>query len=213
LTTPLKIFCPHALAKRKNKMKQMSKNRLEAFSDGVIAIILTIMVLEIKVPNGGNLSSLIPIIPVFLSYMLSFIYVGIYWNNHHHLFQVVHKINGYVLLANLHLLFWLSLIPFTTGWMGQNNFSTTPTALYGGVLLMSAIAYTVLQYIIIHCEGNDSCIKVAIGNDFKGKISLLLYIVSIPMAYFNALIAQSIFIIVALMWLIPDRRIEKLNVH
>ena len=188
----------------------MTKGRLEAFSDGVIAIIITIMVLEMKVPHGADLKDLAPVLPVFLSYVLSFLYVGIYWNNHHHMLHASTTVTGAVLWANLHLLFWLSLFPFTTGWMGENHFTTLPTALYGAVLLMAAIAYYVLQKAIIRAQGQDSILKRAIGRDWKGKLSPLLYIVAIVAAVLrSSWIAQVILVIAALIWLIPDRRIEK----
>jgi len=187
----------------------MPKGRLEAFSDGVIAIIITIMVLEMKVPHGGRLEDLAPLLPVFLSYVLSFVYVGIYWNNHHHMLHACTAVNGAILWANLHLLFWLSLFPFTTGWMGENHFTRLPTTLYGVVLLMAAIAYLVLQQAIIRTQGQGSVLKKAIGRDWKGKLSLLLYIVAIVTTIRTSWIAQAILVIAALIWLIPDRRIEK----
>jgi uncharacterized membrane protein len=188
----------------------MTKGRLEAFSDGVIAIIITIMVLEMKVPHGGGLEDLAPLLPVFLSYVLSFLYVGIYWNNHHHMLHAATTVTGAVLWANLHLLFWLSLFPFTTGWMGENHFTTVPTALYGVVLLMAAVAYYLLQQSIIRAQGQDSILKKAIGRDWKGKLSPLLYIAAIIAAILrSSWIAQAILVIAALIWLIPDRRIEK----
>jgi uncharacterized membrane protein len=187
----------------------MTKGRMEAFSDGVIAIIITIMVLELKVPQGGGLEDLAPLLPVFLSYVLSFVYVGIYWNNHHHLLHACTGVTGAILWANLHLLFWLSLFPFTAGWMGENHFTTVPTALYGGVLLMAAIAYYLLQEAIIRAQGQDSILKKAIGRDWKGKLSPVLYIVAIVATLRSSRIAQSVFVIAALIWLIPDRRIEK----
>ena len=187
----------------------MNKGRLEAFSDGVIAIIITIMVLEIKVPHGSGLEDLAPLLPVFLSYVLSFVYVGIYWNNHHHMLHACAMATGAMLWANLHLLFWLSLFPFATAWMGENHFTVVPTALYGVVLLMAAIAYLVLQNAIIRAQGQDSMLKKAIGRDRKGKLSLLLYIVGIVATLRSSWIAQAIFVIAALTWLIPDRRIEK----
>jgi uncharacterized membrane protein len=187
----------------------MTKGRLEAFSDGVIAIIITIMVLEMKVPHGGTLKDLGPLLPVFLSYVLSFLYVGIYWNNHHHMLQASTAVTGAVLWANLHLLFWLSLFPFTTGWMGENHFTAVPSALYGIVLLMAAIAYYLLQQAIIRAHGVDSILKKAIGRDWKGKLSPVLYIVAIVTTLRFSWMAQAIFVIAALIWLIPDRRIEK----
>jgi uncharacterized membrane protein len=187
----------------------MTKGRLEAFSDGVIAIIITIMVLEMKVPHGAGLKDLAPLLPIFLSYLLSFLYVGIYWNNHHHMLHTCTKVTGGVLWANLHLLFWLSLFPFTTGWMGENHFTTMPTALYGVVLLMAAIAYYLLQQVIIATQGQDSILKKAIGRDWKGKLSPVLYITGILVALRFSWFSQAIFVIAALIWLIPDRRIEK----
>ncbi len=186
----------------------MHKNRIEAFSDGVIAIIITIMVLELKVPHGDDFTSLTPMLPVFLSYVLSFIYVGIYWNNHHHLFQIVKNINGPVLWANTHLLFWLSLIPFVTAWSGENHFAQTPVALYGFVLLMAAIAYFILTKTLLKLHGADSAIAAAIGSDFKGKISALLYAAAIPLAFVNSAIALAIYVFVGAMWLVPDKRVE-----
>jgi uncharacterized membrane protein len=187
----------------------MTKGRLEAFSDGVIAIIITIMVLEMKVPHGGGLKDLAPLLPVFLSYVLSFLYVGIYWNNHHHMLHASTTVTGAVLWANLHLLFWLSLFPFTTGWMGENHFAGVPSALYGVVLLMAAIAYYLLQQAIIRAQGANSILKEAIGRDWKGKLSPVLYIVAIVATLRFSWMAQTIFVIAALIWLIPDRRIEK----
>jgi len=187
----------------------MEKGRLEAFSDGVLAIIITIMVLELRVPNGGDLAALKPLLPVFLSYVLSFIYIGIYWNNHHHLFQVVEEINGRVLWAKLHLLFWLSLVPFVTNWMGENGSSALPTALYGVVLLMAAFAYTLLVRTLLASHDKESTLAIAIGNDFKGNISLVLYILAVPLAFINEWISRVLFITVAIIWLIPDPRIER----
>jgi uncharacterized membrane protein len=187
----------------------MEKGRLAAFSDGVIAIIITIMVLELKVPHADNLAALRPLIPIFLSYILSFIYLGIYWNNHHHLFQIVQYVNGRVLWANLHLLFWLSLIPFFTAWMGENYFTAVPVAFYGGVLLFSAIAYSILTVSLIAHHGKDSTIATAIGRDFKGKLSLAIYTIAIPLAFANSWLALSLYVLVAIRWLIPDRRIER----
>jgi uncharacterized membrane protein len=187
----------------------MTKSRMEAFSDGVIAIIITIMVLELKVPHGESLNALAPLIPVFLSYVLSFIYVGIYWNNHHHMLHAVHKVTGPMLWANLHLLFWLSLFPFATGWMGENHFAAAPSAAYGVVLLMAAIAYFTLQQIIIAAQGRDSLLKRAVGKDLKGKISLLTYLAAIFAAFWSQWISLSLYVFVALIWLVPDRRIEK----
>ena len=186
----------------------MGTGRLEAFSDGVIAVIITIMVLEMKVPHGESYESLIQIAPVFLSYILSFVYVGIYWNNHHHLLHVTERVTGSVLWANLHLLFWLSLFPFTTGWMGVNHFASIPTAVYGFVLFMAAVAYWVLQQVIIASEGSDSVLKHALGHDWKGKVSPLLYGIAIAAAFWVHWLSQGIYAFVALLWLIPDRRIE-----
>ncbi len=187
----------------------MEKGRLEAFSDGVIAIIITIMVLEMKVPHGTELAALHPLIPVFLSYVLSYLYIGIYWNNHHHLFQVVQQVNGSVLWANLHLLFWLSLLPFVTGWMGENNFSTTPVALYGVVLFLAALAYLILVRTLITHHGQASTLASAIGRDVKGKISLVIYAIAVPFSFVNSWVAYALYILVAGLWLIPDRRIER----
>jgi len=186
----------------------MKKARLEAFSDGVLAIIITIMVLEIKVPHGQAFSDLKALIPIFISYVLSFIYLGIYWNNHHHMIATVHLVSGDVLWANLHLLFWLSLIPFATGWVGENHFAAAPMALYGFVLLMAAIAYYMLQSRIIKNEGKDSLLAKAIGKDLKGKLSPFLYITAIAISWLNPIASGVIYIIAALIWLIPDRRIE-----
>ena len=186
----------------------MNKNRLEAFSDGVLAIIITIMVLELKVPHGEDLASLQPLVPVFLSYVLSFVYLGIYWNNHHHMLHATRKVTGAILWANLHLLFWLSLVPFVTGWMGENHFAAAPTALYGFVLLMAAIAYWALQQIIIASQGHGSLLKSAIGSDWKGKLSPILYLVAIPAAFWSQWFSGGIYVLVALIWLVPDRRLE-----
>jgi uncharacterized membrane protein len=187
----------------------MSPARLEAFSDGVIAIIITIMVLEMKVPHGGRLEDLVPLLPTFLSYVLSFVYVGIYWNNHHHMLHACTAVTGAILWANLHLLFWLSLFPFTAGWMGENHFTAMPTVLYAVVLLMAAIAYVVLQQAIIRAQGPHSVLKKAIGRDWKGKLSPMLYVLAIVVALRSPWIAQVVLVIAALIWLIPDRRIEK----
>jgi uncharacterized membrane protein len=186
----------------------MSKGRLEAFSDAVIAIIITIMVLEMKVPHGDSLESLLPLLPIFLSYVLSFVYVGIYWNNHHHMLQASRQVSGSVLWANLHLLFWLSFFPFATGWMGENHFASMPSALYGVVLLMAAVAYWVLQQTIIAADGPTSVLKSAVGGDWKGKLSPLVYLVAIASAFWVQWIAQALYVVIALVWLIPDRRIE-----
>jgi uncharacterized membrane protein len=190
--------------------KLMNKGRLEAFSDGVIAIIITIMVLELKVPEGDNLQALLPIAPVFLSYILSFIYLGIYWNNHHHLFQAVEKIEGRVLLANLHLLFWLSLIPFATAWMGENHFSTWPVALYGLALLLAAFSYSILTKVLLKYHNKDSVLAIAIGDGRKEKISLAIYAAAISVSFINSWIAFGLYSVIAMIWVIPDNRIEKL---
>ncbi len=187
----------------------MHKTRLEAFSDGVLAIIITIMVLELKVPHGEDFSALWPLFPVFFSYVLSFIYIGIYWNNHHHMLHAARNVTGGVLWANLHLLFWLSLLPFVTGWMGENHFAPFPTALYGVVLLMAGAAYWILARTIIAAEGENSLLAKAIGKDWKGNLSVALYMFAIPLAFLSQWIAQSLYIVVALMWLVPDKRIEK----
>jgi len=186
----------------------MSKGRLEAFSDGVIAILITIMVLELRVPRGTSWDALRPLLPVFLTYLLSFMFLGIYWNNHHHLLHAADRISGKVLWANLHLLFWLSLVPFVTGWMGENRFSSLPTALYGVVLLLAAIAYYILQATIISAQGPGSRLAAALGKDLKGKISPVLYLVAIGFAFFNQWISDALYVAVALLWLVPDRRIE-----
>ena len=186
----------------------MGKARLEAFSDGVLAIIITIMVLELRVPHGTDVRALLPVLPGFLSYVLSFVYVGIYWNNHHHMLQACKKVTGGVLWANLHLLFWLSLFPFATGWMGQNHFETLPSAVYGGVLLMAAVAYFILQSVIISAEGSGSLLGRAVGRDWKGRLSPVLYISAIAVTFWLPWVAQAIYVSVALLWLVPDRRIE-----
>ncbi|HEV2394967.1 MAG TPA: TMEM175 family protein [Verrucomicrobiae bacterium] len=190
----------------------MEKNRMEAFSDGVLAIIITIMVLEMKVPKGAALAVLKPVVPVFLSYVLSFVYVGIYWNNHHHMLHSTKHVSGGILWANLHLLFWLSLFPFATGWAGENHLAPTPTAAYGCVLLMAAIAYWILQSTIIAHQGPGSLLAEAVGKDWKGKVSPLLYLSAIPLAFVNTWIANSLYVLVAVMWVIPDRRIERVLV-
>lgn len=187
----------------------MNKTRLEAFSDGVIAIIITIMVLELKVPHGDNFEALTSLIPVFSSYVLSFIYVGIYWNNHHHMLHTCQKITGSILWANLHLLFWLSLFPFATAWMGENHYAALPSALYGFILLMAAIAYFILQHFIIVSQGENSLLKKAVGSDVKGKLSTVLYVIAIITSFWAQWLSQGLFILVALIWLVPDRRIEK----
>ncbi|MDT7777702.1 MAG: potassium channel family protein [Acidobacteriota bacterium] len=190
----------------------MNKGRLEAFSDGVIAILITIMVLELRIPHGADWEALRPIVPVFLTYVLSFINLGIYWNNHHHLLYAAEQINGKILWANMHLLFWLSLIPFVTGWMGENHFAPLPTAVYGVVLLLAAVAYYILQRSIIAGQGPNSKLEAAIGKDVKGKLSPVLYLAAIPLAFFNQWVSDGLYVLVALIWLIPDRRIEsKLN--
>ena len=187
----------------------MKKGRIEAFSDGVLAIIITIMVLEIKVPHGSGLADLKPVIPVFLSYVLSFIYIGIYWNNHHHMMATVKKVTGDVLWANLHLLFWLSLVPFTTGWMGENHFTAASLFMYGIVLLGAAIAYFILQTAIVKKHGKQSVLAIALGRDLKGKLSPVFYIIGISTSFFNIWISGITYILVAIMWLVPDKRIEK----
>ena len=187
----------------------MGKTRLEAFSDGVIAILITIMVLELHAPRGADWAALRPLLPVGLSYVLSFVYLAIYWNNHHHMLHVVQKVGGGMLWANLHLLFWLSLVPFVTGWMGENRFAPVPTALYGVVLLMAALAYWLLQRIIIARHGPGSVLAAAVGRDLKGKASPLLYALAIPAAFLSPWIAGGLYVLVALMWLVPDRRIER----
>jgi uncharacterized membrane protein len=187
----------------------MSKHRLEAFSDGVIAIIITVMVLGLRTPQGGDPAALRPLAPIFLSYVLSFINLGIYWNNHHHLLQAVERVNGSVLWANLHLLFWLSLLPFATAWMGENSFTTWPVALYGADLLLAAVAYTILVQALLALHGPDSTLARALGSDYKGRISLVLYLAALPLAFLDAAIACAIFVLVAAMWLIPDPRIAK----
>jgi len=187
----------------------MGKNRLEAFSDGVLAIIITIMVLEMKVPHGDSLDDLRAVVPVFLSYVLSFVYIGIYWNNHHHMLHTVSRVSAGILWANLHLLFWLSLFPFVTGWMGENHFAALPSALYGAVLLLASIAYWLLERAIIADQGTDSLLARAIGRDIKGTLSPVLYAMAIPLAFVASWLAQGIYVVVALMWLVPDRRIER----
>ena len=187
----------------------MGTSRLEAFSDGVIAIIITIMVLELRVPHSAELAALSPLVPVLLSYAMSFVYLGIYWNNHHHMLHVTKQVNGAVLWANLHLLFWLSLVPFTTAWMGENHFAPTPSAVYGLVLLMAAIAYFILARAIIRCEGPGSVLAAAFGRDWKGKVSPVLYILAIGLAFVHEALAQAVYVLVAVMWLVPDRRIER----
>ncbi len=187
----------------------MGKGRLEAFSDGVIAILITIMVLELRPPAGANLVALLPLIPIFLSYVLSFVYLAIYWNNHHHLFQAVQRVNGRVLWTNLHLLFWLSLVPFVTAWMGENNFAARPVALYGVVLLLAACAYFLLVRALLALHEKDSKLAVALGSDFKGKISIVIYAAAILLAFFVPVLACALYVLVAVIWFIPDRRIER----
>ena len=187
----------------------MEKNRLEAFSDGVLAIVITIMVLELKVPHGDQIEAIKSLIPAFCSYVLSFIYLGIYWNNHHHMLHTVKKVTGSILWANLHLLFWLSLVPFTTAWMGENKFSAMPVAFYGAVLTMAAIAYFILQGLIIASHGKDSVLKKAIGRDVKGKVSLLLHLIAIVASFWFQFVSLGLYSLVALIWLVPDKRIEK----
>lgn len=192
----------------------MKKGRLEAFSDGVIAIIITIMVLELKIPHGSDWAAIRPVVPVFFTYVLSFVYLGIYWNNHHHMLYVTERVNGSILWANMHLLFWLSLVPFVTGWMGENHFAPLPTAVYGGVMLAAAVAYYVLQRLIIARQGPHSKLKAAVGRDVKGKLSPLIYLAAIVLAFVNQWVSDALYVLVALMWLIPDRRIEsKLEEH
>lgn len=188
----------------------MGKGRLEAFSDGVLAIIITIMVLEMRPPDGSDLAALRPVLPLFLSYLLSFVYLGIYWNNHHHMLHTVRQVTGGILWANLHLLFWLSLFPFATGWVGHNHLAAAPLALYGAVLLLAAIAYFLLQQTIIASQGHASLLRRAVGRDVKGKLSPILYTAAIPLAYYEARFAVAIYVLVALIWLVPDRRIERL---
>lgn len=188
----------------------MGTNRMEVFFDGVVAIIITIMVLEMKVPHGDSIETLSPLIPVLLTYILSFLYLGIYWNNHHHMMHASHRVTGSMLWANLHLLFWLSLIPFTTGWMGENHFAALPVAAYGVVLLMAAIAYLILQQRIIASQGEGSVLKRAIGNDWKGKLSPVFYVVAIVSAFLSPWLSVAIYVFVALMWVVPDRRIERI---
>ncbi len=187
----------------------MTKTRLEAFSDGVIAIIITIMVLELKVPHEASWKALVPMAPVFLSYVFSFVFLGIYWSNHHHLLQAIKQVDGRVLWANLHLLFWLSLVPFVTGWMGENNFAAWPVALYGVVLLFAAIAYFILAHVLVSLHGKTSVIGDALGRDFKGKISMVIYLAGIPLAFVRPWMACLFYLAVTVMWLVPDRRIEK----
>jgi uncharacterized membrane protein len=186
----------------------MSKGRLEAFSDGVIAILITILVLELRIPHGADWGALRPLLPVFLTYVLSFVYLGIYWNNHHHMLHTADRINGRILWANLHLLFWLSLVPFVTGWMGENHFASVPAAIYGGVMLMAAIAYTILKDAIVAEHGPESRLATAVGRDVKGKFSVALYALAIALAFVNQWFSDALYVSVALMWIVPDRRIE-----
>ena len=188
----------------------MGKGRLEAFSDGVIAVIITIMVLEMKVPHGDSLAALVPLLPVLLAYVLSFIYIGIYWNNHHHMLHAAHKVNGKVLWANLHLLFWLSLVPFVTGWVSENHFAQLPVAMYGGVLSMAGLAYYWLAHCLAGHHGPESKLAAALGSDRKGKISLVAYAVAMPLAFVSEWLALALYVLVALMWFVPDRRFERL---
>jgi TMEM175 potassium channel family protein len=201
--------CALPMAPSPRIMGPVQKNRLEAFSDGVLAIIITIMVLEMKVPHGSEMAALRPVLPVFLTYVLSFVYLGIYWNNHHHLLQAAGRVNGAMLWANLHLLFWLSLFPFVTGWMGENHFTPAPTAVYGAVLLLAAIAYTLLQRRIVAEQGPGSRLAASLGRDLKGRLSPLFYAVAILAAFVRPWIAGAIYVLVALLWLVPDRRIER----
>src|SRR4051812_12149732 len=187
----------------------MGKGRLEAFSDGVLAVIITIMVLEMKVPHGTDAAALLPVVPVFLSYVLSYVYIGIYWNNHHHMLHATHKVTGGVLWANLHLLFWLSLVPFVTGWMGENHFAPLPTAIYGAVLLAAAVAYWILQQTILKALGPGSLLEHAVGRDLKGKISPVIYVLAIALAFVHEWLGGALYVVVALIWLVPDRRIER----
>lgn len=187
----------------------MKKGRLEAFSDGVLAIIITIMVLELKVPHSADIKVLLPLLPVFLSYLLSFIYVGIYWNNHHHMLYLVENINGKVLWANLNLLLWLSLIPFVTAWMGENHFAKWPVMCYGIVLFMNAVSYTLLAYLLVKSAGPHSALAHAFGRDWKGKLSNFAYAISIPLAYFMPLLSLALYVLIAMVWFIPDKRVEK----
>ncbi|MGH8401798.1 MAG: TMEM175 family protein [Gammaproteobacteria bacterium] len=187
----------------------MGKGRLEAFSDGVLAVIITIMVLEMRVPHGADIVALAPVLPVFLVYVLSFVYIGIYWNNHHHTLHAVERVSGRVLWANLHLLFWLSLVPFVTGWMGENHFAALPTAIYGMVLLMTAIAYIVLQSALVAANGKSAALAAAVGHDLKGKLSIACYVLAIVLAFVNQWISDALYVLVAIIWFVPDRRIEK----
>jgi len=187
----------------------MSKDRLEAFSDGVIAIIITIMVLELRPPSATTWAALLPLVPVFLSYVLSFVFLGIYWNNHHHLLQAIERVDGRVLWANMHLLFWLSMVPFVTAWMGENRFATQPVAMYGIVMLMAGFAFFILEHTLLALHGQDSRLATALGDDFKSKASLFIYLVAIPLSFVGSWIACALYVLVAIMWLVPDRRIER----
>jgi uncharacterized membrane protein len=187
----------------------MTKGRMEAFSDGVLAIIITIMVLELKVPHGDSLASLKPLLPVFVSYLLSFIYIGIYWNNHHHMLHAAHHVSGNVLWANMHLLFWLSLVPFVTGWMGENHFTAGPVALYGGVMLMAAVAYYLLAHCLTDLHGKDSSFAKALGSDTKGKLSLVIYAMGIGLSFLHPMLGFASYVLVAIIWFVPDKRFEK----
>ena len=199
-----------AIGYHRNRARSgMNKNRLEAFSDGVLAVIITIMVLEMKPPHGANLQALRPVVPILLSYTLSFIYIAIYWNNHHHLLHATQRVNGVTLWANLHLLFWLSIVPFTTAWMDENHFQAWPVAVYGIVLLMAGVAYYILTKSLLHLHGRDSTLAASIGSDRKGKVSVLVYAAAIPLSFIKPWIAGSCYVLVAVVWLIPDRRIER----
>lgn len=191
----------------------ITKGRLEAFSDGVIAIIITIMVLELKVPHEANLEALIPLIPVFISYVLSFIYIGIYWNNHHHMLHTAKSVNGKILWANMFLLFWLSIIPFVTAWMGENHFEMWPVVFYGIVLLMNAIAYSILAITLVGHHGKESLLAIALGKDWKGKLSIIIYVTAIALSFVNAWIGIALYTVVAIIWLVPDKRIERVLVE
>jgi uncharacterized membrane protein len=187
----------------------MNKGRLEAFSDGVIAILITIMVLELRPPHEASLAAMRPLLPVFLSYLLSFVFLGIYWNNHHHMLQAAGRVDGRVLWANLHLLFWLSLVPFVTAWMGENHFAALPVAVYGAVLALSGVAYFILARLLVALHGRESALGVAFGTDFKGKVSVLIYLLAIPLAFVRSWLACALYVVVAVVWLVPDPRIEK----
>ena len=187
----------------------MSKHRLEGFSDGVLAVIITIMVLEMKVPHGGDPAALLPLLPVFISYLLSFVFIGVYWNNHHHLLHAASHVTGRILWANLHMLFWLSLVPFVTGWMGENDFAALPVALYGFVQLMAGFAFFILAQSLVATHGRESSLAKAIGNDFKGKASLVVYLVAVPLAFVSSIAAFVLYVAVAAVWFVPDRRIER----